>query len=297
MQKLRRVGLETGELTDEETKYVDTEIVQTVYPLLIGRQVFPIKRLPDAGFLTNEFYKETDMGQATISMTGETQSRDRIVLSENTVKIPVLSKDFKLHWRDVIAARRRREGLDLASVRNAARQVAEEEDKLLLSGEYTGWAALGIEGLSTATGRNTEASAGAWSTIANIIADIKDAIEELVTDGYYGPYAVIVRPTQYVAMLAQLTSTAESVLTYVKENLLGGKGDVLISANLYSSAGGTDSGLVTQPGADNFDIIVGQDVTNYLVQDEDMNTLGKVYEVLSPRVKRAESICEITGIT
>ena len=202
-----------------------------------------------------------------------------------------------MHWRDVIAARRRREGLDLASVRNAARQVAEEEDKLLLSGEYTGWPALGIEGLATATGRNTEASAGAWGTIANIIADIKDAIEELVTDGYYGPYAVIVRPTQYVAMLAQLTSTAESVLTYVKENLLNGKGDVLISANLYSSAGGTDSALVVQPGPDNFDLLVGQDVTNYLVQDEDMNTLGKVYEVLTARVKRAESICEITGIT
>ena len=295
MQKLRKVGLETGQLTDEEIEYIDKVVVQTVYPLLIGRRVFPVTRLPDAGYTSVKFYKETDMGAAIISMMGETGARDRIALSEATVKVPVISKDFRLHWRDVIAARKRQESLDAAHIRNASRQVAEEEDKLLLSGEYTGFPALGIEGLATATGRNTEASAGAWP--ANAITDVKDAIEELIIDGYYGPYALILRPAMYVGLLAQISNVDTNYLTFIKEKVLEGKGQILISASLYAANGGTDSALLVQPGVDNFDLVVGQDITTYLFQNEDMNIDGKVYEVLAPRVKRAESICEITGIT
>ncbi len=44
----------------------------------------------------------------------------------------------------------------------AAKQVAIDEDKLLITGRYTGFRALGVEGLATATGRNTSAG-GDWS--------------------------------------------------------------------------------------------------------------------------------------
>ncbi len=295
MRKLRQVGLETGELTDEEMRYIDETIVQTVYPLLIGRRVFPITKLPDAGYTSVRFYKETDMSAATISMTGETQNRDRLQNATSNVNVPVISKDFKLNWRDVIAARRRSEPLDMAHVRNASRQVAEDEDKLLITGEYAGFPALGIEGLATATGRNTKASAGAWP--ANAITDVNAAIAELVADGYYGPYALILNPTYYTKLLGQISNTETNYLSFIKEKSLEGRGQVLISPSLYTGAGAQTNALVVQPGADNFDAVVGQDITSYLFQDEDMNTLGKVYEVLAGRIKRAESICELTGLS
>lgn len=296
MQKLRKVGLETGQLTDEEIRYIDEAVVQTVYPLLVGRQLFPVSKLPDAGFTTVRFFRETDMGQATISMTGETAVRDRLELAADNLNIPVISKDFKIHWRDVIAARRRGEPLDVAHVRNASRQVAEEEDKLLLSGEYSGWKALGIKSFtSTITGKNTEASAGAWP--ANSVTDVKDAIEEEFTDGYYGPYALILTPAQYVGLLVKYTSE-RSYLAFIENDILPKGSKILVSPNVFAEDDGVqDSALLVQPGADNFDLVIGQDITTYMVQDEDMNSLGKVYEVLAPRIKRPASICEITTIT
>ncbi len=298
MNTFRRVGLETGQLTDLEVEYIDNAVVQTVYPLLIGRRVFEKSMLPDAGYTKNIFYKETDMGEATVNMTGELQSRDRIELSEANVTIPVIAKGFKLNWRDILASRRRNEPLDVAHVRNATRQVAEEEDKLLLSGEYSGWKALGIEGLLSATGRNTDSSTGSWATVANIISDFKKAISKLTEDGYYGPYWAIVTPAMRNAMLAQLTSTPISILSYIKQEVFDGKGDILVSPNLFvNDDGGQDSMVVLQPGKDNFDMLDAMDPTPYMVQDEDMNTLGKVFEVVSPRIKRPASICELAGVS
>ncbi len=81
----------------------------------------------------------------------------------------MIHKEYKLLFRDIAASRRSGMPIDVTEPQNAAVQVAEEEDKLLITGEYTGWRALGIEGLATATGRNTEGSDGAWSTTTNII--------------------------------------------------------------------------------------------------------------------------------
>ncbi len=301
MNQMRKVGLETGQLTDEELKLIDTSVVQTVYPLLVGRQIFPRVNLGDAGYTTNTYYRETDMSAATISMTGEGQVRDAITTNGVSVKLPVIHKDVKLHWRDVLGARRRAEPLDMANIRNAARQVAEEEDKLLLSGETALWKAMGIEGLtSQPSGGNTEASAGSWGTAANVITDIGDAMEEQFTDGYYGPYALILQPSAYQKMLAKY-SGERSILAYVMNDMFIGPAagsKVYMSTQVLAEDDGLgDSAILCQPGSDNFDMLVAQDITTFIQQDADMNLLIKVYEAVVPRIKRPASICEITGIT
>jgi len=237
-------------------------------------------------------YKETDMSEATISMHGQTAVRDRIELAEFDISVPVISKDYKLFWRDVIASRQGGLPIETRTVENAARKVAEEEDKLLITGEYSGWAALGIEGLATATGRNTKASAGAWP--ANAITDVSNAIAELETDGFYGPYALILRSTWFAKLRALISNTGLFYFEKIAELVKDG---IFVSDQLYSSGGATTSALVVQLGQDNFELVVGQDITTFNQQDTDMNIIGKVYEVVAPRVKRPTSICEITGLT
>ena len=75
------------------------------------------------------------------------------------------------------------------------------------------------------------------------------------------------------------------------------KAGIFVSDSLYASDGGVDSALVVEPGQENFEMAIGQDMTTFNQQDEDMNILGKVYEVVAPRIKRPTSICEITGLT
>ena len=292
MKTLRKVGLETGELTDEELRYVDTRIVESVRPVLVGRRLFPVFNLGHAGFTSVRGYKQTDMSQATISMHGITKVRDRVELAGFDIKVPVIHKEYKLYWRDVIASRRGGLPIETVNVENAGRQVAEEEDKLLITGEYTGWPALGIEGLATATNRNTKASAGAWP--ANCLTDISAAISELETDGHYGPYAGVLRSSWFAKLRTLISNTAVFYLEKVLELLKAG---LFVSDSLYTSAGLTTIALVVEPSQENFEMAIGQDLTTFNQQDEDMNINGKVYEVLAPKIKRPTSIAEITGLT
>lgn len=294
MQGMRRVGLATGTLTDYETNYVETQIVKTVRPLLIGRQIMPVRQLPSAGYTKYTFYTENDMGQAQISMTGEQVSRDRVDLTEGTVNVPIISKDYLLHWRDVLKRREAGEDLNTQHAENAARQVAEEEDKLILSGEYTGWPALGIEGIMTATGKQTEAG-GDWED-SGWFSDIANAKKALRTYGFYGPYKLIM-PSAIYALLEEPYSTTDKWVFQLVGELIGGVENILISDNLYPADGTQNEAVLIDTTPGNFELLVGSDISNYLMQNPQMNFEGKVWEAVVPVIKRPKAIVEITDIT
>jgi len=293
MQSMKRIGLATGTLTDDEVNYLETAIVKTVRPMLIGRQLMPIRTLGHAGYKKYTFYTENDMGQAMLSMTGEEQSMDVVDLTETPVNIPIISKDYMLHWRDVIMRRNQGEDLNTQHAENAARQVAEEEDKLILSGEYTGWPALGITGLATATDKQSTVG-GDWS--ANCLTYVAAAKALLRTAGYYGPYRLIMNSTWYGQLEALISNTEKWYFQAVGE-LIGGVENILVSDNLYASDGGTDRVLLVDVQPGNFELVVGADITNYLAQLPTMNYQGKVWEAVVPVVKRGNAIVEINALT
>jgi uncharacterized linocin/CFP29 family protein len=290
---MRRVGLATGTLTDYELNYVETQIVKTVRPLLVGRQLMPARNLPDAGYTKYTFYTENDMGQATISMTGEEVSRDKVDLTEGSVKIPIISKDYLLHWRDVLRRRNQGEDLNTQHAENAARQVAEEEDKLILSGEYTGWPALGIQGLTTATSRN-EQNGGDWS--GTYLTEVSTAKQTLRAAGFYGPYKLILTSTWYSQLEVLIASTEKWAFQAVGE-LIGGVENILISDNLYAADGGVDSVVLVDVQPGNFELLVGADISNYTHQNDAMNYECKVWEAVVPVIKRPKAIVEINTLS
>ncbi len=290
MYKLSQVGRDTGHLTDEEIIQIQTAIVDAIRPALIGRRLMPINRLPHAGFRTVRGYKSTDMSQAAIDMDGQNKSLDIVKLSSFDISVPVIHKEFKLLWRDILSSRGGGIPLDTIHIQNAARQVAEEEDRLILSGEGTGFQALGIEGFATATGRNTTAG-GDWS--ANALTYISAAKTELQTDGFMGPYGLVLPPTFENQLDTLVTSTAVTMrsvaLTMIR--------DILPSGNLYASGGSANSALLLDMSPGNFELVVGQDTDTFMQQDSDMNINGKVFEVVAPRILRPDAICEITSLT
>ena len=293
MQTLRRVGMDVpGRLTQEEILYIDTRVVETVKPLLIGRRLFPVFTLPHAGFMTVRGYKRTNMSAARISLYGETGSKDRTEKASFDITVPVIDKEFEVMWRELEASRSSGIPLDLQDAENAARKVAEDEDKLLITGEYTGFRALGVEGLATATGRNTKASAGAWP--ANALTDLSAAIGELETDGHMGPYACVLRASWAAKLRALVSNTAVKWIEVIRDLFPAG---IYVSDSLYSSAGATTSALVLEPSQENFELVIGRDLEVRKLEDVRGNLKCVVREVVAPRIKRPTSICEITGLT
>jgi len=292
LKLMSRVGMDTAQLTDEERIYIDSRIVETVRPVLVGRKLFPVFTLPHAGFITVRGYKRTDMGAARISLHGQGKNVDRSEKEHFDITVPVLHKEFSLWWRDLEASRSNGLPLDTQEAENAARKVAEEEDLLLLTGEYTGRKLLGVEGLATATGRNTTVG-GDWS--ANAFTYVNAAIAELETDGHNGPYALVLKPSWWRQIAAAfVTDTAVTIAEKVASLCAAG---VYRTNNLYSSAGGVNNALVVEPSQENFEMVIGRDLSLFTKQDEDMNLQCKVHEVVAPRIKRPKSICEITGLT
>jgi uncharacterized linocin/CFP29 family protein len=293
MLPLRRVGMDTAALTDEEVRYIDERVISAVRPLLVGRRLFPVFTLPHAGFLSVRSYSRTDMSQARISLYGQGKNKDRSVKTQLTdITVPVIHKEFTINWRDLEAGRNAGMPLDSQDAENAARQCAEEEDKLLLSGEYTGWRALGIQGLATATNRNSQSSAGAWG--ANALTDLSNAIGKLEEDGHMGPYAAILRSAYAAKLRALVSNTATKIIDTIKDLFAAG---IYVSDNLYTSGGATTIALVVEPSQENFEMIIGKDLSVFTKQDEDMNLQCKVFEVVAPRIKRPTSICEITSLS
>ena len=296
MQTLRRVGMDIaatqGRLTQEEILYIDTRVVETVTPLLVGRKLFPVFTLPHAGFMTVRGYKRTNMSAARISLYGETGSKDRTEKAQFDITVPVIDKEFEVMWRELEASRSSGMPLDLQDAENAARKVAEDEDKLLITGEYTGFRALGVEGLATATGRNTKASAGAWP--ANALTDLSAAIGELETDGHMGPYACVLRSAWAAKLRALVTNTAVKWIEVIRDLFSAG---IYVSDSLYTSAGLTTSALVLEPSQENFELVIGRDLEVRKQEDVRGNLKCVVREVVAPRIKRPTSICELTGLT
>jgi len=294
MLPLRKVGRDIGTLSDEELIEIQKEIIGAAWPRLKARDIFETEPLSSVGKRTWRKYTETDMGQALISMEGTTLSIDRTQLATGDVKIPVISKDFLINWRDIEAHRDLGEPILDRNGLNAARQVAEEENKLAFSGEYTGWRALGIEGLMTATGRNTKASAGAWP--ANAFTDINAAIGELETDGYAdGPFVLCCPVAEARKLDALISSTTSTYRKALLEN--GIVSQIITDDSIFPADGSQDGACVVVPGKANFSLGIAADITTFTKQLANMNVFARVYEVVSVNIKRPTSICEITAIT
>jgi len=291
MRNMSRIGRDTGKLTYEEIKYVEETIVEAIHEHLIGRDIFPLVRIPDAGYMDYKYYEELDMGQASISRYGVAQSDDITMYPDHEVTLPVIDKTFYIQWRDILASRHQGPSLLEQYPRNAARQIAEEEDRLLLSGEDTTWAAMGIAGLRGSAGATSVA--GAWP--ANAIANINAGRIALQAAGFIGEEPIMIgQPGQIKCLDQQLTGTAKTYRQFLLDNNLVRA--IYETRNLFTNAGAQTDVLLVIPGKENFYMVEAMPPTVNWWYDKMDNAYGVVREVVAPVIARGASIHRISGV-
>ncbi len=128
----------------------------------------------------------------------------------------------------------------------------------------------------------------------NAVDSVKEAMEELTVDNFYGPYDLILQPSAFLDAHTFIGNTAVMQIDKIRE-VIGGK--VYVTPALKAADGGIDSALLMETGAGNADLCVAQDLKTFYIQLKDMNHFFKCYEAVVPRVKRPQAICEVTGIT
>lgn len=288
------VGRDQGLLLREEMEYVDKTIIETIKPALIARQIMPLTKVSDdGGVMWVTTPEEVMMSEASLTMHGAAQSDDNAIYFTHELAIPVLQKNFKIQWRDLASSRRLGNDLWVQNVKQAARRVQELEERLLLSGESTLFPLMGLNGLLNSAGTST-GTAGNWP--AHAIEDINGARSRLQASGFVGmPFDLIAPPAMVKCLDEQLPQTEITYRMFLLKNKLINR--IFESAYLYTATDTQDSVLVVQAGLDNFDIVQAMPPRVNRWEYKDGNIYGYLRECVVPRIKREESIEEITGLT
>lgn len=265
-------------LSGGEMEQLLTVVIEAARRQLIGRRILEIYGPLGAGIQGVPADRFEDVELAEVDQLGEEESEAFGVGRRTQLTIPILYKDFILHWRDIELARQLDTRIDFSAGAGASSVVAAKEDDLIFNGNQ----ALGLEGLTNASGRLTHLIED-WTESGRPYADVVQMTTKLVENGQFGPYAMVVHPTLYAKMLRVHQGTNVLEIEHIRE---------LVTAGVFQSPVlRENSGVLVSVGRQNFDLAVAEDLNVSYLGAERMNHPFRVYECLVPRIKRPAAIC------
>lgn len=267
-------------LTAEEWSRIDEVVVQVARNTLVGRRFISIFGPLGAG--VQSVYQDTFAGadKGTVSLLGEEDTHPVHAEVRNFMPVPIIYKDFFLHWRDIETGRGCNIPLDISPAAGAASFIAQAEDNLIFNGNEQ----VGLEGLMNAKWKNTIPLLN-WDESGQAFQNVVDATRKLIDTGFFGPYAMAVSPNLYSKMQRVFDNTGVLEINQVRE---------LVTAGVFQTpvlAG--NAAVVVSTGPQNFDLAVAQDLITAYLGPEKMNHPFRVVESLVLRIKRPEAICTL----
>jgi len=223
----------------------------------------------------------------TETMIGITEGRWSILGDEagavrigirNSGIVPIISKDFIIHWRDLAEARLMGQTLSMAKAAAAASACARSEDMLVLNG----YSPLGYKGLMTIEGR-TILNGLQWTNPGDAFRSFTVITETLMRKGYNGPFAAVVHPHIYSDMHRVLEGSSFLEISHVR---------ALLKAGVFrSSLLAPRSGVVVATGKQNIELIVSVDTSVAFLGAKRMNLPFRVFKGIYLRILRSDAIC------
>lgn len=220
----------------------------------------------------------TGRTRGEVDLLGRAEGQAVTIERRRFLPLPLIYKDFWVHWRDLDANDRLGYPLDPGEAAAAAAAVAQAEDRLVFDGDP----ALDLPGLRTAEGRQILPMRD-WSIMGNAFADVVDGMRRLTASGFSGPYALIVTPLLYADLNRIFDSTGVLELEQVQK---------LARRGVYPTAVLPEgTALLIDSGAQNMDLAVGLDLSVAFVSSEQLNYKFRVVESLVLRIRRPAAVC------
>jgi uncharacterized linocin/CFP29 family protein len=192
--------------------------------------------------------------------------------------IPIISKDFTLHWRDLQEARQTGRPFSLAKAAAAASSCARTEEKFILFGHSP----LGHNGLMTVEGRWILTGLR-WMEPGDAFENFTRITQYLMEKGHNGPYAAVVHPNIYANMHRIFKGSSFLEISHVRAILSSG----VFKSSLLSPGGG----LVISTGKQNFELSVSVETSVAFLGARKMNLPFRVFKAIYLRILRSDAIC------
>jgi uncharacterized linocin/CFP29 family protein len=249
---------------------------------LVGRRILDIYGPLGAGVQTVPHDEFQGVSPGAVDIVGEQETAMVFSDQRRHLTVPIIYKDFLLHWRDIEAARTHNMPLDVSAAAGAAALCAQQEDELIFHGD----AKLGHEGLMNAAGRLT-VPLGDWTVAGGGYQAVVEATRKLNEAGHFGPYAVVLSPRLFSLLHRIFEKTGVLEIETIRQLAPDG---VFQSNRLRG-----ETGVVLSTGRENLDLAVAMDmVTSYLGASR-MNHPFRVLESLILRIKHPDAICTLEG--
>jgi uncharacterized linocin/CFP29 family protein len=271
---------EDNPLTDQEWERITSVVIEVARERLVGRRIVDIYGPlgPGVQTIVHDHFAGTTIGR--ISLLGDDETDPIRSVHRESGIIPLIYKDFAIHWRDIETSRQTGAPLDTSSAAAAAAFCADAEDDLIFNGDGN----LGYEGLMVVDGRQTLKRRN-WAEAGHSFQDVVDATQILIQAGFYGPYAMAVSPILYSQMHQVHPGTGVLEIEHIRQ---------LVTDGVYETPLIKDGhGVLVATGSQNFDLAISQDLSVASLGPENMNYPFRVFESVYLRIKRHGSVCTL----
>lgn len=268
-------------LTDSQAGRMLSEAVKEVRRTVVGRRLLSLfgPLGPGVESIPVETIRKDE--PAEIDLEGQPDPHPIGTHEKETyVRVPLIYKDFFLHWRDVKLSKDMNSPLDVSNAIRAAHQVGDAEDNFIFNGHK----GLGIPGLLNSPG-SLSIERGDWKTPGPAVKDVYSSISKLLESNHHFPYALIVSVDLYEALLKPVRESPVLELEQISKICEDG-----VHWSPQIPAG---TAAVISTGSQNFDLAVAEDLQIAYLGPADMNYRFRVYESLVLRVKRPTAVCVI----
>lgn len=274
------LGYEENPLRPDEWNRLTETVIEVARRNLVCRRFIDLYGPLGAGVQTVAHDEFRGVSPGAVDIIGEEDTAP-VFSDRRTFKtIPIIYKDFLLHWRDIEAARAHNMPLDVSAAAGAAAFCAQREDQMILFGDKK----LGHEGLMNVEGRSI-IELRDWTQPGNAYANVVEATEKMLGDGHYGPYAVVTSPRLFALMHRVFEKTGVLEIETIRKLATDG----VYQSNLLKG----DVAVVVSTGRENLDIAVSMDMSVAYLGAERMNHPFRVLEALLLRIKHPDAICTI----
>lgn len=265
-------------LTGDQWRALASAATSTARSTLVGRRFISLVGPfgPGVEALPSDTLSGTSTGQ--IDLLGNEEGETIGIERRRYLPLPLIYKDFWIHWRDLETSRQFGTPLETNKVAGAASACAQAEDRLIFDGETS----LVLPGLRNVADRQT-LSMRDWAAEGQAFADVVDGVRQLTDQGFTGPYALAVSPRLYAQLNRVFDGTGVLELEQVEK---------LARRGVYpSSVLPEPAALLVDSSAQNMDLAVAVDLAVAFVESTNLNLRLRVLESLVLRIHRPAAIC------
>ncbi|MDR0966807.1 MAG: bacteriocin family protein [Myxococcales bacterium] len=268
-------------LSAEEQSLLLARVIAAAKQHLVGRRFVDLfgPLGPGVDALRIDRGPSTDRASLDLGFSDESEPLHRATLAPTA--IPIIYRDFLIHWRDLAAAHDHAIPLDFSVAEQAAIACAQREDALLFYGD----ASLGIPGLLSIPNR-FQTTLGDWQQSGEGLAAVVRAAEVLRQENPL-PYALLLSPRLFSLLHRVVEASGTLEIDAIRSLVQGG---VYVSSQLTA-----DAAALVAPGAQNFDLAVSLDLNVAYLGPDQMEHPFRVLEAVLPRIKRPQAICTFDG--